>query len=140
MYIGYPPTICTWRSPPDTFESAPKTGVWPKMGQKGRFLGPISVFDQNSKEFLKNLKYFLGSGPISEKKWAKKKWAKKGSKQGFLAFGPILPILPHFPCFTLFRPHLGVRRLIWGLRADEGRAAMGRWLIWDGRVLGTGYI
>ena len=75
-------TLCTWRltsPPPGTFDCAPKNGVPPKIAQKGRFLAQISVSDQNSKELLKNLKYFLGYGPIFEKKVCKKR-VKKGSK------------------------------------------------------------
>ena len=33
--------------PPDTFDCAPKNWGSPKIAQKGRFLGPISVSDQN---------------------------------------------------------------------------------------------
>ena len=95
-------------SPPSALLGALKKhlGVT-KIAQKGCcFFAQISVFDQNSKEFFKNLKYILSYGPIFEKKCA-----KKGSKTGqnvvvvFLAFYPILPYLtlclPYFPCFTL---------------------------------------
>ena len=55
--------------PPGTLSRPPpRTCTPPKITQKGHFLAQFSVVDQNSKEFLKNLKYFLGSGPIFEKK------------------------------------------------------------------------
>ena len=78
---------------PPALLGAPKNypGVT-KIAQKGLFLGCISVFDQNSKEFLKNLKYFLGYGPI----FGKKKCAKKGTKMGQNRGFGFLPILPHF--------------------------------------------
>ena len=69
------------------------------------YFGTPSVVDQNSKEFLKKFKYFLGSRSIFEKKCAKK-GSKKGSK-GFLAFGPILP---YFHYFTLFRALFPMKR------------------------------
>ena len=65
-------------TPPGTFGCSKKLPRC-KIAQKGRFWGQISVFDQNSKEFLKNIKYFLGYGPIFEKKCAKK-GVKNGSK------------------------------------------------------------
>ena len=43
-----------------------------KRPKKVVFLGQNSVLDPHSKEFLKNLKYFLGSELIFEKKCAKK--------------------------------------------------------------------
>ena len=51
----------------------------PQNGSKRSFFGQNSVLDPNSKEFLKNLKYFLGSELIFEKKVCKKR-VKKGSK------------------------------------------------------------
>ena len=70
------------------------------LAPKGRLWAQISAFDQNSKDFLKNLKYFLGSGSIFEKK----NGAQKGPNQGFLG---IFPVLPYFHYFTLFSPILG---------------------------------
>ena len=72
-----PPQICgkQKQNMPDVvwfLDCAPKNWGSPKIAPKGRFLGPIYVSDQNSKEFLKNLKYFLGFRPIFEKKCAKK--------------------------------------------------------------------
>ena len=116
-------------SPPHgTFDSAPQNCVPPKIAQKGRFLAQISVSDQNSKEFLKNLKYFLGSGPIFEKKVCKKKGQKRGQNRVFWFLGLFYPILPYFPSFTIFRAASWVRRLNLGLRAKpRGLKAARRW-------------
>ena len=89
-----------------------------KIAQKGRFLGSISVFVQNSKDFLKNLKYFLGYGPIFEKKFAKK-GSKRGQNKGFLLFTLFYLILPYFPYFTLFRARS------WGAAAGFGILNLG---------------
>ena len=99
----------------------------PKNGPKRSFFGQNSVVDPNSKQFLKNLKYFLGSELIFEKKGAKK--GQKGVEIGvltvlpyFTLFHPIFLILPYFG------QHLGVRRLNLGLRAKpRGLKATRRW-------------
>ena len=75
-------------------------------------MGQISVFDQNSKELLKNLKYFLRSGPIFEK--SVQKGGQKGGFGWFGFFSLFDPISPVLPCFG---PHLGGRLLNLGLRA-----------------------
>ena len=101
MYIGYPPPLCTWRQdipPPFLIWTPSGTPTPQKTAQKGCFWGQNSVVDQNSKELLKNLKYFLGSEPIFEKKCA-----KKGVKIGVLTILPYFTLLPYFPYFTLFR-------------------------------------
>ena len=50
-----------------------------KIAQKVRFLVKFQSSSKIRKSFLKNLKYFLGYGPIFEKKVCKKS-VKKGSK------------------------------------------------------------
>ena len=79
------------------------------MAQKGRGGGQILVVDHNSKEILKNLKYFLGSGPIFEKK-GQKKGQKRGQNRGFWVLGLFYAILPYFPYFTLFRALFPMKR------------------------------
>ena len=67
--IGQLPYMATLNRPPPTLLGAPKGGLGvAKMAQKGRLLAQNYVVDQNSKDFLENLKYFLGSKPIFEKK------------------------------------------------------------------------
>ena len=107
----------------------PKTGGPPKLPKKVVFWAQfLFVSDQNSKEFLKNLKYFLGSGPIFEKKVCKK-GVKRGVKTGVFGFWAYFTLFyPVLPCFTYFGPHLRVRPLIWGLRAKpRGLKAARRW-------------
>ena len=88
--------------PPTHLIVLPKTVCRPKLPPKCRFLAPVSVFDQKSKECLKNLKYFLGSGPIFEK--SMQKGGQKGGQNTvfwllayFTLCYPISPMFPLFP-------------------------------------------
>ena len=93
--------------PPGTFGCAPKNWVPPKIAPKGRFLAQISVSDQNSKEFLKNLKYFFRFRADFRKKSVQKKGQKRGQNKGFWLLALFYPILPYFTLFSLFYPISG---------------------------------
>ena len=99
MYIGEGGTLCTWRLaiPPRHRIDHPPGPLPPAKRPKKVFFW-AKILSSMTKEFLKNLKYFLGSELIFEKKCA-----KKGVKIGvstvlpyFTLFHHIFRILPYF--------------------------------------------
>ena len=77
-----------------------------KIAQKGRFFGLNFCLRSKFEIIFEKLKYFLGYGPIFEKKCEK---GQKRVKIGIFGFSPYFTLFyPIFPVFPYFGPDLGL--------------------------------